>query len=76
MLTFCPKCIIMCYIKGLEMIPKSFERPKIILDCLFQAKSDFHAILLSNQNSSLPTDFSLDLMSFAFRCYEIILNNS
>jgi hypothetical protein len=38
MLTFCPKCIIMCYVKGFEMIPKIFERPKIIVDDLFQAK--------------------------------------
>jgi hypothetical protein len=37
---------------------------------------DLDAMLLSNQNSSIPTDFSLDLMSFAIRRYEIILNNS
>jgi hypothetical protein len=33
-----PKCIIMCYIKGFWMIPKIFERPKIIRDYLFQAE--------------------------------------
>jgi hypothetical protein len=38
MLTFCPKCIIMCDIKGFEMIPKIFERTKIIIDYLFQAE--------------------------------------
>jgi hypothetical protein len=76
MLTFCPKCIIMCYIKCFEMIPKILERLKSILDYLFQPESDLDAILLFNQNSSIPTDFSLNLMSFALRCYEIILNNS
>jgi hypothetical protein len=66
----------MCYIKGFEMIPKIFEKPKIIINYLFQAEEDLDAIVLSNQNSSIPIDFSLGLMSFALRCYEIILNNS
>jgi hypothetical protein len=57
------------------MILKIFERPKIIIDYLFQAEHDLNAVLLSNQNSSIPANFSLDLMSFALRCYEIILNN-
>jgi hypothetical protein len=75
MLTFCPKCSIMRYIKVFEMIPKIFERPKIIINSLYQAEEDLDAIILSNQNYSIPTDFSLDLMSFALRCYEIILNH-
>jgi hypothetical protein len=58
------------------MIPKLFERSKIIIDYLFQAEQDLDEILLSNQNSSIPTDLSLDLMSSALRCHEIILNNS
>jgi hypothetical protein len=37
MLTFCLKCIIMCYIKGLEMIPKIFKRSKINMDYVLQA---------------------------------------
>jgi hypothetical protein len=36
MLTFCPKCIIMCYINGFEMIQTIFERPKIIIDYCFR----------------------------------------
>jgi hypothetical protein len=76
MLPFCSKSIIICYIKGFEMIPKIFERPMIIIYFLFQTGSNLGAILLSHQNSSIPIDFSLDLMSFALRCYEIILNNS
>jgi hypothetical protein len=43
---------------------------------LFQAENDLDAILLSNQNSSIPIDFSLDLVSFALTCDEIIPNNS
>jgi hypothetical protein len=58
------------------MIPKIFERLKIIIDYLFQAESDLDAILLFNQNSFIPTDFSLDLMSLTLRCYDIVLNNS
>jgi hypothetical protein len=58
------------------MIPEIFERIKIIIDYLFQAEQDLDVILLFNQNSSIPTDFSLDLMSLALRCYEIILNDS
>jgi hypothetical protein len=38
MLTFCPKCIIMCYMKGFEMIPKIFERTTIIINYVFQAE--------------------------------------
>jgi hypothetical protein len=38
MLTFCPNCIIMGYIKGFEMIPKIFERSKTIIDYMFQAE--------------------------------------
>jgi hypothetical protein len=75
MLIFRPEYI-MYHIKGFEMIPKIFERPKIIIDYKFQAEQDLDAILLPNQNSCVPPDFSLDLMSFALRCYEIILNNS
>jgi hypothetical protein len=47
-----------------------------MMEYVFQAEEDLDAIILSNQNSSIPTDFSLDLMSFALRCYVFILNNS
>jgi hypothetical protein len=74
--TSCSKCITLCDVKRFETIPQIFEKPKIIIDSQSQADSDLDATLLSNQNSSIPTDFSLDLMSFALRSYEIILNNS
>jgi hypothetical protein len=40
MLTFCPKSIIICYIKGCAMIPKIFERPRLIIDYVSQAEQD------------------------------------
>jgi hypothetical protein len=46
MLTFCPKCIIMCHIKGFEMIPRIFERPSTIIDYLFQSEWDLDPIVL------------------------------
>jgi hypothetical protein len=76
MLTFCHKCITICYIKGFDMIPKIFETPKIIIDYLFQVESDLDATFLSNQNSSISADLSLDLMTFALRYSKIILNIS
>jgi hypothetical protein len=38
MLTVYAKCIIMCYIKGFEIIPKIFEKAKIIMDYLFRVE--------------------------------------
>jgi hypothetical protein len=66
----------MRYIKGFEMIPKIFKRPKIIIDYLFQAEWYLGATFLPNQNYSIRTDFKMDLMSVALRCCEIILKNS